>query len=57
MPNKDLSAVPAPDSAEYQEMRGAKVVKFMEQRVTPSMAKLLGHESEALSCNSCHPRE
>lgn len=63
MPSDHLSPVPPFDSQEYADMRGARIVKFMEQRVTPVMSAIMGMEiydpktKEGYSCYSCHPQQ
>lgn len=63
MPNPNLSAVPAYDSEDYEQMRGSRIVKFMETRVTPVMSKIMGEEiydpatKQGFSCYACHPKE
>ncbi len=62
MPSDHLSPIPAFDSKEYADMRGSRIVKFMETRVTPVMSKIMGMEmydpktKEGYSCYSCHPK-
>jgi hypothetical protein len=63
MPSDHLSPVPPFDSKEYADMRGARIVKFMEQRVTPVMSSIMGmpiydpKTKEGYSCYSCHPQQ
>jgi hypothetical protein len=63
MPSEHLSPVPPFDSKEYADMRGARIVKFMEQRVTPVMSSIMGmpiydpKTKEGYSCYSCHPQQ
>ena len=63
MPSEHLSPVPAFDSKEYADMRGARIVKFMEQRVTPVMSAIMGmpmydpKTKQGYSCYSCHPQQ
>ena len=63
MPSDHLSPVPAAGSEDWKAMQNARVVKFMVQRVTPSMAALIGEKSgepgagEAFSCWGCHPKQ
>lgn len=62
MPSPDLSSVPAYGSADWKAMENSRVFKFMSQRVTPSMGKLLGEQpwdpetGEGYSCWGCHPK-
>ncbi|MFT3927551.1 MAG: hypothetical protein QM778_33775 [Myxococcales bacterium] len=62
MPNPKLSPVPAFGSADWKAMENARIVKFMQQRVTPVMAQLLGHDpndasqGDAVTCYACHPK-
>ncbi|MET0287606.1 MAG: hypothetical protein ABW352_24170 [Polyangiales bacterium] len=62
MPSDHLSKVPAFGSADWKAMENSRVFKFMTQRVTPSMGKLLGEEEwnpdtgEGYSCWGCHPK-
>ncbi len=62
MPNAKLSVIPPVGSEDWKAMENARVFKFMKQRVTPVMAKLLGHDpddaslGDAVSCHACHPK-
>lgn len=63
MPSDHLSPIPAFDSSEYAEMRSSRIVKFMEQRVTPVMAQIMGEPAfdpatkQGFSCHECHPKQ
>ena len=63
MPAGHLSPVPPFDSKEYADMRGARIVKFMEQRVTPVMSSIMGmpiydpKTKQGYSCFSCHTEQ
>jgi hypothetical protein len=62
MPEPALPSLPAPDSAEWNEMmgRGKSVVRFMAEDVVPAMAALLGKPAydpaigEGFGCFGCH---
>ncbi|MDB4991048.1 MAG: hypothetical protein JWN04_6226 [Myxococcaceae bacterium] len=62
MPSAHLAAIPAYGSTGWHEMENTRLFKFMDQRVTPSMGKLLGKEAwnpqtgEGYSCWGCHPK-
>jgi hypothetical protein len=62
MPSSHLSPVPAFGSKDWKAMENSRVFKFMAQRVTPSMAKLIGHDDwdpetgDQHSCWGCHPK-
>jgi hypothetical protein len=55
--------VPAAGTEDWKAMQSARIVKFMVQRVTPSMAALIGEKSgdpgtgEHFSCWGCHPKQ
>ncbi len=61
MPNPKLSPVPAYGSEDWKAMENARIVKFMQARVTPVMAQLLGYDpndaskGDAVTCYACHP--
>jgi hypothetical protein len=63
MPSDHLSPVPAAGTEDWKAMQSARIVKFMVQRVTPSMAALIGEKSgdpgsgEHFSCWGCHPKQ
>ena len=63
MPSDHLSPVPAYGSEDWKAMENARIVKFMVQRVTPSMGKLVGAKEfdratgEGFSCWGCHPKQ
>jgi hypothetical protein len=63
MPGDHLSPVPAAGSEDWKAMQNSRIVKFMVQRVTPSMASLIGEKSgepgsgEAFTCWGCHPKQ
>ena len=63
MPSDHLSALPPQDSQDFEAMVHSRMGKFMSERVTVAMAKLLGKEpfdpatGEGVSCFMCHPRE
>lgn len=56
MPTPSLPAVPSVGTSEYSQMRrdDEAIVAFMEQEVSPAMAKLLG--KDAYGCDGCHPQ-
>jgi len=62
MPNPKLSPVPAYGSEDWKAMENARIVKFMQARVTPVMAQLLGYDpddtskGDAVTCYACHPK-
>jgi hypothetical protein len=62
MPNPKLSPVPAVGSPDWKAMENARIVKFMQARVTPVMAQLLGHDpndaslGDKVTCYACHPK-
>jgi len=62
MPNPKLSPVPAFGTPEWKAMEGARIVKFMQARVTPVMSQLLGYDpndaskGDAVTCHACHPK-
>lgn len=63
MPSDHLSPVPAAGTEDWKAMQNAKIVKFMVQRVTPSMASLIGEKSGepgtegVFTCWGCHPKQ
>ena len=62
MPSEHLSKVPAFGSKDWKDMENARVFKFMNQRVTPAMGKLIGAEEwdpatgKGYGCWGCHPK-
>lgn len=63
MPSDHLSALPAPDSQDFEATMGSRMGRFMAERVTVAMAKMLGKEpydpatGKGVSCFACHPKE
>lgn len=63
MPDESLPPVPAPGTDDWADMERdqPRMVRFMEKKITPSMATMIGMEvaeeggGTGFSCNGCHP--